>query len=268
MSEQYEKTNDIEIALTEGTPAKEERPVTRRYNRKGYRRGKYAYAAPVGFLVSLLSIVGVIAIVMSVIGFVQKKNDDSALKDELYYYLEPLLIYSPEPFSNAAKQEQDAFLNAAAYRVMMAENIRMLREGAEYPKYPVDESYRIAVPVEEIEASYAELFGEKAKLTHRTVEGSGLEYSKADDCYYVPFLEVSSGYVFVIDDVKQLKGKYEVRVGFVPVTDIKYDQHGEAIDPTAEQATHFQTYTLTLSGKKGDAYFIRSCADEKKETKK
>ena len=157
MSEQMEN-NNIEVELTE-----ENRPVTRRYNKRGKRRGKYAYAAPVGFLVSLLSIVGVIAIVMGVVGFIQKQTDDTALKEEIYYYLEPLLLYSPEPFDNAAKTEQDAFLNAAAYRVMLAENIRMLREGAEYPKYPVDENYRIAVPVEEINASYAALFGKKAK---------------------------------------------------------------------------------------------------------
>ena len=262
MSESIENTNDIEIELTADTPA-EERPVTRRYNKNGKRRGKYAYAAPVGFLVSLLSIVGVIALIMSLVGYIRVKNDDTALKQELYYYLEPLLIYSPEPFSDAAKQEQDAFLNAAAYRVMMAENIRMLREGAEYPKYPVDESYRIAVPVEEIEASYAVLFGKKAKLTHRTIEGSGVEYSKADDCYYVPFVEAGRGYVFVIDSIKQRKDTYEVRVGFVPVTDIKYDEHGETIDPTADQATHFQTYTLSRNKKSG-TYYIRGCADAKK----
>lgn len=264
MSEKHEN-NDIVVDI----PTEESRPVTRRYNKQGKRRGKYAYAAPVGFLVSLLSIVGVVAIIMSMVGYFQKKNDDTALKEELYYYLEPLLLYSPEPFSDAAKQEQDAFLNAAAYRVMLAENIRMLREGAEYPKYPVDESYRIAVPVEEIEASYAVLFGKKAELTHRTIEGSGVEYSEGDACYYVPFVEVSSGYVFVIDEVKLKKsaGTYEVRVGFVPVTDIKYDKHGQAMSPTAEQATHFQTYTLTYD-KKTERYFIRGCADEKKETKK
>lgn len=262
MSEHVEKNNDIEIELN----TEESRPVTRRYNKRGKRRGKYAYAAPVGFLVSLLSIVGVVAIIISTVGYFQKKNDDTALKEELYYYLEPLLLYSPEPFSDAAKQEQDAFLNAAAYRVMLAENIRMLREGAEYPKYPVDESYRIAVPVEEIEDSYAYLFGKKAELTHRTIEGSGLEYSEGDACYYVPFVEVSSGYVFVIDkvDFKKSAGTYQVRVGFVPVTDIKYDNHGQSITPTAEQATHFQTYTLALNSKKSDSYHIVSCTDEKK----
>lgn len=264
MSEQMENNKNIDIPLTEDAPTEEQRPVTRRYNKKGKRRGKYAYAAPVGVLVSLLSIVGVIAIIMSVVGFIRVKTDDTALKEEMYYYLEPLLLYSPTAFDNAAEQEQDAFLNAAAYRVMLAENIRMLREGAEYPKYPVDENYRIAVPVSEIEASYAALFGKDAALTHRTVEGSGidgsaLEYSEADECYYIPFYEAPSAYVFVIDSIKKTPSKYQVKVGFVPVTDIKYDEHGESIYPSADQATHFQTYTLTRDG---DDYFIQSCADK------
>ena len=259
MSEQYEN-NNIEVDLTEDTPAEGKRPVTRRYNKNGKRRGKFAYAAPVGFLVSLLSIVGVIAIVMGVVGFIQKKTDDTALKEEMYYYLEPLLLYSPTAFDNAAEAEQDAFLNAAAYRVMLAENIRMLREGVEYPKYPMDEErWAIAVPVAEVEESYAALFGKKAKLTHRTIEGSALEYSEADECYYIPFTEQNSGYVFVIDSIKKTSSKYEVKVGFVPVTDVKYDEHGQSIYPSADQATHFQTYTLT---REGDSYFVTSCKDK------
>ena len=193
-------------------------------------------------------------------GFIQKKTDDTALKEEMYYFLEPLLLYSPDPFDNAAKEEQDAFLNAAAYRVMLAENIRMLQEGEEYPQYLVDEErWAIAVPVAEVEDSYATLFGKKATLTHRTIEGNALEYSEADDCYYIPFTVQPSSYVFVIDSIKKTSSKYEVRVGFVPVTDIKYDDHGEEVPPTAEQATHFQTYTLTRDGGK---YYIKSCTEE------
>ena len=259
MSEQYEN-NSIEVELTDDTPAEEKRPVTRRYNKKGKRRGKYAYAAPVGFLVSLLSIVGVIAIAMGVVGFIQDKTDDTALKEEMYYYLEPLLLYSPTAFDDAATQEQDAFLNAAAYRVMLAENIRMLREGADHPQYPMDEErWAIAVPVAEVEESYDILFGKKAQLTHRTIEGSALEYSEADECYYIPFAEQTSAYVFVIDKITKSSSKYVVRVGFVPVTDVKYDEHGQSIYPSADQATHFQTYTLTRDG---DNYFIKSCKDE------
>ena len=50
MSEQYEN-NNVEVEQTaDETPAEEkQRPLTRRYNKNGKRRGKFAYAAPVGF---------------------------------------------------------------------------------------------------------------------------------------------------------------------------------------------------------------------------
>ena len=277
MSEQYEN-NNVEVEQTpdvsaeepvvddtpvEATPATASSTTSRRYDRKGRRRGKYALAAPIGFLMSALSIIGIIAIVMGGVRFIKHQIDKPELREEMSYYLEPLLIYSPAPFGNAAVEEQDAFLNAAAYRVYLAEQNRMLHEKDEYPQYPVDESFRIAVPVKEVEASYAALFGKDAKLTHRTIEGSGVEYSEGDGCYYIPFVPSSIGYEIVIDKIVTRGKRYEVHVGFVPVTDIQYDEHGKPIPATIEQATHFQTYTLTRD-KKADTYFIRSCEDAKK----
>ena len=228
------------------------------------KKNKYAFAAPVGFLVSLLSLVGVIALMVSLVGFIREKTDKAELKQELQYYLEPLLVYSPEPFSNAAKSEQDVFLSAAAYKVALAEQNRMLHEKADYPQYDVElEMNCYIVPVEVVEDAYRQLFGPKAKLTHRSVEGSGIEYSKTDECYYIPYWEADTGYEIVIDKVVTRRNRYEVRVGFVPKTDIQYDEHGEAIEPTVEQATYFQNYTLTRD-KDNDTYYIKSCTDEKK----
>ena len=260
MSEQNE--NKIEVQ-----PA-ERRPVTRRYNKKGKRRGKYAYAAPVGFLVSILSIVGVIAIIMSVTGYIREKQDTTALEKELYYYLQPLMVYSPEPFSDAVKKPQDAFLSAACYKVMIEEQNRMQHVGEEgdyVPLYDIETSLNCYfVPEEVVEDAYRQLFGSKAKLTHRAVEGSGIEYHKTEKYYLIPIGKLDTGYEMVIDEVKVHKDRYEVRVGFVPKMVIKYDKYGEAIEPTADQATHFQTYTLTRNKDKG-TYYIKSCKDEEKK---
>lgn len=264
MSEQIENNKDIEVELpVEETPTRQSRPATRRYNKAGKRRGKYAYAAPVGFLVSILSIVGVIALIVSGVKGIRKHNDKAPLKKELYYYLEPLLVYSPEPFSNAAKKEKDTFLSAAAYKVMLAEQNRMLHEQDEYPQYDIELDMNCyIVPQEVVEKAYRELFGPRAKLSHRSVEGSGIEYSKSEKSYYIPYGTLDTGYEIVIDKVTTKRDRYIVRVGFVPVTDIKYDQHGEPIEPTAKQATHFQVYTLTRENK--NEYYIKSCKDEKK----
>ncbi len=248
---------------TAEAPAKK-RATPQRYNKQGKRRGKNAFAAPVGFAVSILSIVGVIALMMSLVGFIREKRDTTALKQELSYYLEPLLLYSPDPFSDAAKKQQDDFLSAAAYKVMLAEQNRILHEGDDTPQYGLEEDLNCYfIPEKVVEDAYRELFGPKAKLTHRSVPGSGLEYSKSEHYYLVPIGRLDSGYQIVIDKVTVRRDRYEVRVGFVPVTDIKYDEHGEPIDPTVDQATHFQNYTL-MRDRAQDTYYIKSCKDEKK----
>lgn len=248
----------IEIAIDPAEKPKK-RPVTRRYNRRGKRRGRYAYAAPLGMLISLLAIVGVVALVVTGIGAVQKASDTSGMKEEIYYFLEPVLTYTPTSFADIANTEQDAFLNAAAYRVMQAEQIRMLREGDETCRYAVDDMGRIAVPVTEVVASYRVLFGRDAVLTHRSVEDSSLTYSEADNCYYVPFNVVNSGYKTVIDSIKR-KGSsaYLVRIGFVPNASILLDEHGVEMEPTIDMAAHCQTYTLT---RVGESYYVSACAD-------
>jgi hypothetical protein len=238
-----------------------------RVDKHGHRRGKNPFAAFVGGLISLLSIVGVVSIVIGGIRWIRRATDTTALKEEFYYYLEPVLAYTPEPFDNiATAQQQDAFLDAAAYRVSIAEQVRMMQEqqknsSAEVTcQYPVDDLGRIAVPVEEIEASYRALFGPDAPLTHRSVEANNLTYSAADKCYYVPFNDLLTNYRPVIESVKRKANSYTVRVGFVANNDIVIDNHGNEVPPTADMASYFQTYTFTRTDK--EHYYISACKNE------
>ncbi len=241
-------------------------PVSTRTNKQGYRRGQNKYAAPIGGLITLTSIIGIIAIILGCVLWARQASDTTALQEELYYFLEPVLAYSPEPFDDITKTEQDAFLDAAAYRVCIAEQIRMLQEqqknsGAEVVcNYPVDDQGRIGIPVAEIEASYRTLFGPDAPLSHRSVDSNALEYKEGDGCYYVPFNELLTGYQAVIDSIKTTRRSYTVRVGFVANNDIIIDDHGNQIKPTADMATYFQTYTFTRTNE--DTYYISGCKNE------
>ena len=259
-AENLEETTTSAVAEGTGEAAKPDRPLTRRYNRHGKRRGKYAYAAPLGMLISLLSIVGIVALVFSGISAIQKAADTTALKEEFYYFLEPVLAYNLEPFEGIAETEQDAFLSAAAYKVSLAEQVRMLVEADENCRYAVDDKGRISVPLVELEAAYTTLFGPNASLTHRSLTADNLEYSGADNCYYVPFQSLSTGYLPIVESVKHRGDTYTVRVGFVANNDVKMDEHGKQIDPTADMATYFQTYTL-VEYEKG-SYYIDGCKDE------
>ncbi len=213
-----------------------------------------------GLLISVFSIIGAISVVSSVIGWIVEAADTTYLHDEMYYYLEPMMFYAPEPFEDGAKAPQDVFLNAAAYRVMTAEQIRMLRENDESCAYAVDDNGRIAVPVEEMEAAYRALFGPEARPEHKSLEDSGLEYDESDACYYVPFQTPTSMEQPIVVSVDKSSDQYEVRLGFVPVNDIKLDQYGRTMEPTEEMATHFKTYVLNRQD--DESYYIYACKDE------
>ncbi len=255
-----------EMEATETDKVTEEAPVSARVDEHGKRRGKNKYAALIGGLISFLSIIGVVAIIWGGVWWVRQAADTTELKEEFYYFLQPVLAYSPEPFEDITVTEQDAFLDAAAYRVSIAEQIRMMQDQQKNSStevtcnYAVDDQGRIAIPVAEIEESYRTLFGPDAPLTHRSVEENALTYSEADGCYYVPFNQLLTGYQPVVESIKRQSRTYTVRVGFVANNDITIDNHGNQVTPTADMAAYFQTYTFTRVD--NDTYYISACAHE------
>lgn len=268
MDKQYdpaiENTEDQveETAVAENTePAESPEPAenTEPEQKPAGHRRQSRSAFFVGFLMSMLSVLGVVSLVMGGISWIRSATDTSALKEEMYYYLEPVLVYTPAAFENVNETEQDNLLIAAAYRVMQKEQIRMLREKDDTSIYAVDDNGRIAVETAVVTESYQTLFGPEAVLQHRSVEDSNLEYSEADDCYYIPFETANTASRPVVFSIKNGWKTYEVRIGYVPITDVQMDEYGNEMDPTEAMATHFQTYTLQ---KTDEGYYILSCVDE------
>ena len=220
-------------------PIAEEVPVSVRVKR--HRRIRYA--APLGFLVLLFALIGVISVVITAIGWIVQANDDTALREELYTFLDPVMQFCPSEFDSVdVTEDADPLLLAAVYRVSEAERIRQLRERDEECAYPVEETqYRMIVPQTTIEESYRYLFGEAA-LTHRTI--GDVEYKTENNCYYVPMTINTSGYKPVLGKITHKKDVYTVQVAYVSVADIQYDERGNAIEPTVDMAKYSQRYTV------------------------
>jgi len=216
-----------------------------RVDKNGQRRGRYKWAAPVGFVMSILAVVGVIAVVATGVGMVRELTDDTALREEIYYFLQPLTTYNPIPdFDDVNEEDIDELLRAAVWRITEAERIRMLKEKDENTKYELDNNGRLIVPVAEVEASYKYLFGEDAVLNNRTLGEDDVEYSEGSRSYYVPFNFVSSLHQPVIDTIRRNGNEYQVRIAFVSSTELEVDDHGNTIAPTPDMAAFAQIYVL------------------------
>lgn len=216
-----------------------------RVDKNGQRRGKYKWAAPVGFLTTILAIVGVVAVIATGVGMVRELTDDTALRDEIQYFLQPLTAYNPIPdFDDVNEEDIDELLRAAVWRITEAERIRMLREKDDNTKYELDNNGRLIVPVAEVEAAYKALFGENAVLNNRTLGEDDVEYSETNKTYFVPFNFVTSLHQPVIDTIRRSGNEYQVRVAFVASTDLQVDERGNTIAPTPDMAAFAQIYVL------------------------
>lgn len=225
------------------------------------KRRRVRYAAPLGFLVLFFAVIGVVSTLVSVIGWFVKPSDDSALRQELYEFLEPVMLTRPSEFTDAADAEDQEFLlSAAVYRVVELERIRQLHEKDETSAYETDESgWRMKVPETVVENAYRHFFGD-VKLTHRSV--GEIEYSAEGAYYYVPCEHTDLLYTPVLGDIKKAdKTTYTIAVAFVSNADLDYDEKGNLITPSFDKAKIYQTYTV---GKTEDGnWILRSVSAEK-----
>lgn len=207
------------------------------------RRRHVRYAAPLGFLVLLFALIGVISVITAAIGWIVQAQDDTALREELYTFLDPVMQFCPSEFENVTDTaDADPLLLAAVYRVSESERIRQLREKDTECAYPIEETlYRMIVPQTTIEQSYQYLFGD-VTLNNRTI--GDVEYKADKECYYVPLTINTSGYTPVLGKISHKKDVYKVQVAYVSNADIQYDERGNSIAPTVDMAKYSQTYTV------------------------
>ena len=228
------------------------------------KRGRIRYAAPLGFLVLLFACIGAITVISGGVRLIAKWTDDTPLREELYDFLNPVMQFCPPTFENASEGEQDALVLASVYRVTEAERIRQLREKDDTCIYPLDETgWRLQIPQEVIEQSFAYLFGEQ-KITHKTV--GEIEYDTNAQSYHVPLSINTSGYTPVIGSVKKRGDTYAVRVAYVASDDVEVDEKGKTIPPTFAMGKYTQLYTVTR-GENGALTLVSVAADSERGLK-
>lgn len=239
---------------TEGTensekPEVEEIPVaTSEVPKKAQkRRRKVRYAAPLGFAVLLLAIIGAVSLIVGGVHLVQRWTDDSELRAELSQALDPVTQMCPTSFTDAGTvEDQDTLISSAIYSIAQPEYVRWLREGDSYTfHYERDELGRLIVPQNDVATAFSRLFGDKAIRTHHTVGDA--EYNEETGCYHIPIQHTTAGYVPVLDTISHRGDTYTVRVSYVLSQDIEYDYRGKALEPTADMGK----YALVFTARKG-----------------
>ena len=251
------QSGDIIIQKTE-TPAVETlsdvlnqvQPKHRRHTSRGTRRGQRRFAALTGLIVLFLAIVGVVSLVFLSVKLVQKATDHTDLMIELRDLAAPLIEYQPTAFDSVEEADDETLLQAAIFRVTEAERIRQLREKTDTYNYETDDYGRLILPVEEINASFAALFGNTVSPHHQTLgEENGVaytfEYDKANACYYVPVSISSSLYTTKTDAIRLRGGEAQIRINYALTGNLPVDAYGNTVEPDSSTTEYAQWFSFT-----------------------
>lgn len=253
-------------------PENVEKPAktsSRRYNKAGQRRGERQGMAVLGLIVLIFAVIGVFSSLLFGIRIVKNARDTSHLKEEMYYTLRPLMQYAPTAFETAHNSEQDTLIQSALYVITNREWIRQQQDSNYITPYSTDEFGRTVVPIADVNAAYAQLYGKNATPNCHTFGDDAstyftYEYDAEKQVYYVPFSSVSSSYEPLIDTIRRAGDIYTVRVGYVHLQDITIDDYGNRVVDLAK-ATYFQLYTVERL--EDESFIIRSVKDEETITK-
>lgn len=221
------------------------------HNVSGVHRGRYRFAAWIGLVVILFAIIGVIAVVVLGVNLIRNATDQTDLMTELHDFAYPISYYQPTAFDELEEADSDKLLLAAVYKITKAEEVRQLRENTGEFSYDLDEEARLIIPTETITKAYKTLFGQDAEPVFNTIGSDSQSYAqffydKENNCMHVPWIYSTSSslYVTVADDIRLRSNTARVRIGYVLQTALGYDDFGNRLQPTAEQASYFQWYVF------------------------
>ncbi len=202
-----------------------------------------------GLVVVALVVVGVVSIVRSGAGIVEKLFDDTEQKAEFEQNLQGLVMFDPLPFEGVENIQDTTLREAAIWGTIY----QIFDTADGFTNYERDEvTDQLLLPAVEIDAYLAKIFGPDFKMTHATFESQGMTitFDESKQCYYIPVTGLVGSYTPVVVELVKDSGRLYVTVGYVPMsTSSNFLVAGDATEPTK-----YMDYVFERSG--GEWYLV------------
>ena len=175
------------------------------------RKKRRSWAFPLGLLVIVLVVAGVVAIVgagvSGVKGVVEKR--ENAMKEEYQKFIAPVIMNDPSPFDDLSQADIGQLMEAAVWS--------LLRSDPDPDRYPYEEGGYMVIPQADVEKQFEYLFGTEVKPQHATITGYGYEfpYDAATKTYHIPVAGVDQLYTAQIYEIEKKGATTYLTVGYI-----------------------------------------------------
>ena len=225
------------------------------------RRKKNRAALPVGIIVIIFALIGLIAVIGATVRFIKAKADDTAAKARYEEMLKPVVMFDPDPFDDLTQANKSQLLYSAIWS--------LLSDEAGMSKYPYSqgETIGILVPQADIEKAFTGLYGNEIDLAslHSSIDMSGYDitYDAAQKSYILPITGVEAIYTPQVIGIDKQGTSVILNVGYIANKAWADINGGEFTAPEPDKYMK-----ITLRERNGDIYVSSIQAADNQEIAK
>lgn len=209
------------------------------------RRGSNKAAFPLGLILIVFAVIGVIFSVSAGVNGVKKLTDKTEKKLAYQEWLVPVVMYDPDMFDDVSSADINQLTVCAVWAIIKDDSI--------YPGvYETDDVGNIMIPQKDVNKKFAEMFGTDAVPTHIGVKGyfDEFTYSEQSQCYLVTSTGSVPIYTPKVMEIKKSANTVVLTVGYLAGDGWAQAADGSYIEPAP---TKYVNITLRENN---DGYYI------------
>lgn len=194
--------------------------------KKHFRTHKWAF--PVGLLIVLLAVIGLVFIIVSSVKGISKAFDNSKQLEEYNTLLRPVVMNDPATFDDVTLADKQQLTDIAIWSILSDE---LTPQKYEY----TDDG--MVIPAKDVEDKFHELFGSQTEVSHSTIEGYGYTFTYDSDAenYTIPLTGIVPVYTPRVVDISKKGSAVILTVGLLAGNEWAQTADGDMIAPEPDK---------------------------------
>lgn len=188
----------------------------------------HKWAFPVGLIIVLLAVVGLVFIVMCSVKGIGKAFDNSKKIEEYNKLLRPVVMNDPATFDDVTIADKTQLTDIAIWSILVDELTPQ--------KYEYNDDGMV-IPAEDVEQKFHELFGSQTEIAHSTIEGYGytFTYDSQANTYSIPLTGTVPIYTPRVVDISKKGSATVLTVGLLAGNEWAQTASGDMVAPEPDK---------------------------------
>ncbi len=195
---------------------------------KTHKKGTRRWAFPLGLLIAVLAIIGVVTILVAGVNATKKGIEKSKNYEEYNKMLIPVVMNDPDPFDDLTKANPSQLVDISIWSI--------LKKGLSPDDYEYGDNGML-LPEAEVNAEFKRLFGSEIQPTHASIEGYGYDfaYDANKQVYVIPLTGIVPMYTPKVLEKEKKNNAVILTVGYLSGDQWQQDSNGNMLPPEPDK---------------------------------